>query len=125
MLPPTPVSSSSSSSQKPAKPAQKRPRREAHACSQDSPQSASGAKGGHKDSPAPKRRKAEGKGSGSATEHKVRGEPRFIRWIWLCPHIGYVPNDGTSELLITFNKAVMRLCLKFYSLEGEWKYMNI
>ncbi|CAK6432997.1 unnamed protein product [Pipistrellus nathusii] len=70
MLPPTPVSSSSSSSQKPAKPAQKRPRREAHACSQDSPQSASGAKGGHKDSPAPKRRKAEGKGSGSATEHK-------------------------------------------------------
>ncbi|XP_036308403.1 AF4/FMR2 family member 1 isoform X2 [Pipistrellus kuhlii] len=70
MLPPTPVSSSSSSSQKPAKPAQKRPRREAHACSQDSPQSASGTKGSHKDSPAPKRRKAEGKGSGSSTEHK-------------------------------------------------------
>lgn len=70
MLPPTPVSSSSSSSQKPAKPAQKRPRREAHACSQDPPKSASGTKGSHKDSPVPKRRKAEGKGSGGSTEHK-------------------------------------------------------
>lgn len=70
MLPPTPVAPSSSSSQKPAKPAQKRPRREAHPCSQDPPKSASGTKGSHKDSPIPKRRKAEGKGSGSSTEHK-------------------------------------------------------
>lgn len=70
MLPPTLVSSSSSSSQKPAKPAQKRPRREAHPSSQDPLKSASGTKGSHKDSPVPKRRKAEGKGSGSSTEHK-------------------------------------------------------
>lgn len=67
MLPPTPVPSSSSSSQKPA---QKRPRREAHPGSQDPPRSASSTKGSHKDSPVPKRRKAEGKGSGSSTEHK-------------------------------------------------------
>lgn len=70
MLPPTPVPSSSSSSQKPA---QKRPRREAHPGSQDPPRSASSTKGNHKDSPVPKRRKAEGKGSGSSTEHKVSG----------------------------------------------------
>ncbi|XP_016016509.2 AF4/FMR2 family member 1 isoform X2 [Rousettus aegyptiacus] len=70
MLPPTLASSSSSSSQKPAKPAQKRPRREAQPCGQDPPKSASSTKGSHKDSPVPKRRKAEGKGSGTATEHK-------------------------------------------------------
>ncbi|XP_035882745.1 AF4/FMR2 family member 1 isoform X10 [Phyllostomus discolor] len=78
MLPPTLVSSSSStsssssssSSQKPAKPAQKRPRREAHPCGQDPPKSASNTKDNHKDSPAPRRRKTEGKGSGSSTEHK-------------------------------------------------------
>ncbi|KAM5282597.1 AF4/FMR2 family member 1 isoform 4-T5 [Hipposideros larvatus] len=70
MLPPTHVSSSSSSSQKPAKPTQKRPKREAHPCGQDPPKSASSTKGNHKDSPIPKRRKAEGKGSGSSSEHK-------------------------------------------------------
>ncbi|KAM7155337.1 AF4/FMR2 family member 1 isoform 2-T2 [Molossus nigricans] len=67
MLPPTPVPSSSASSQKPA---QKRPRREAHPGSQEPPRSASSTKGNHKDSPVPKRRKAEGKGSGSSAEHK-------------------------------------------------------
>ncbi|KAM8800927.1 AF4/FMR2 family member 1 isoform 2-T2 [Rhynchonycteris naso] len=71
MLPPTPVSSLSSSSQKPAKPAQKRPRREAHSSGQHPPKSASSTKGNHKDSSIPKHRKAEGKVSGSSTEHKV------------------------------------------------------
>ncbi|XP_036886434.1 AF4/FMR2 family member 1 isoform X1 [Sturnira hondurensis] len=74
MLPPTLVSSSSSSSssssQKPAKPAQKRPRREAHPCGQAPPQSASSTKDNHKDSPVPRRRKADGKGSGSSTGHR-------------------------------------------------------
>ncbi|KAF6371357.1 AF4/FMR2 family member 1 [Rhinolophus ferrumequinum] len=70
MLPPAHVSSSSSSSQKPAKPTQKRPRREAQPCGQDPPKSASSTKANHKDSPVPKRRKAEGKSSGSSAEHK-------------------------------------------------------
>ncbi|XP_045139946.1 AF4/FMR2 family member 1 isoform X2 [Echinops telfairi] len=66
MLPPPPVSSS----QKPAKAAHKRPRREADACGQDPPKSASSTKSSHKDSSTSKHRKAEGKGSGSSTEHK-------------------------------------------------------
>ena len=71
MLPPSLVSSSSSSSQKPAKPAQKRPRQEDPG-GQDPPKSASSNKGSHRDPSASKHRKAEGKVSGSSTEHKVR-----------------------------------------------------
>ncbi|XP_070228761.1 AF4/FMR2 family member 1 isoform X2 [Bos mutus] len=67
MLPPSLVSSSSS--QKPAKPAQKRPRQEDPGC-QDPPKSAGSAKGSHRDPSASKHRKAEGKVSGSSTEHK-------------------------------------------------------
>lgn len=82
MLPPTHMSLSSSSSQKPAKPpTQKRPRREAQPCGQDPPKSASSTKSNHKDSPVPKRRKAEGKGSGSSSEHKVsRGGRSCSKW---------------------------------------------
>lgn len=55
--------------------------REAQPCGQDPPKSASSTKGSHKDSPVPKRRKAEGKGSGTATEHKVsRGSLSFVKW---------------------------------------------
>ncbi|KAB0354274.1 hypothetical protein FD755_022812, partial [Muntiacus reevesi] len=69
MLPPSLVSSSSSSSQKPAKAAQKRPRQEDPG-GQDPPKSASSTKGSHRDPSASKHRKAEGKVSGSSTEHK-------------------------------------------------------
>ncbi|XP_010605024.1 AF4/FMR2 family member 1 isoform X2 [Fukomys damarensis] len=75
MLPPPPVSSSmsSSSSQKPAKSARKRSRQEADLC-QDPPQSASGTKSSQKDLSVPKHRKAQGKGSGSSSEHRGPGD---------------------------------------------------
>ncbi|XP_023369111.1 AF4/FMR2 family member 1 [Otolemur garnettii] len=72
MLPPPPLSSSSSSSQKSAKPAHKRSKREADGCGQDPLKSASSTKSNHKDSSVPKHRKAEGKGSGSSSEHKFK-----------------------------------------------------
>ncbi|KAM6161229.1 AF4/FMR2 family member 1 [Erethizon dorsatum] len=77
MFPPPPVSSSStsssSSSQKPAKFAHKRSRRETDLC-QDPPQSASTTKSSHKDPSIPKHRKAQGKGSGSSSEHRGSGD---------------------------------------------------